>query len=48
MFEGDGHGFRKAETIKAATESQIYFLGRILGFEPADQVPPIPIENLDR
>jgi dipeptidyl aminopeptidase/acylaminoacyl peptidase len=48
MFEGEGHGFRKAETIKAATEAQIYFLGRILGFEPADQVPPIPIENLDR
>jgi dipeptidyl aminopeptidase/acylaminoacyl peptidase len=48
MFEGEGHGFRKAETIKAATEAQIYFLGRILGFQPADQVPPIPIENLDR
>jgi dipeptidyl aminopeptidase/acylaminoacyl peptidase len=46
MFEGEGHGFRKAETIKAATEAQIYFLGRILGFEPADQVSPIPIENL--
>jgi dipeptidyl aminopeptidase/acylaminoacyl peptidase len=48
MFEGEGHGFRKAETIKAAIEAQIYFLGRILDFEPADQVPPILIENLDR
>jgi dipeptidyl aminopeptidase/acylaminoacyl peptidase len=48
MFEGEGHGFRRAETIKAATEAQIYFLSRILGFEPADQVSPIPIENLDR
>jgi dipeptidyl aminopeptidase/acylaminoacyl peptidase len=48
MFQGEGHGFRRAETIKAATEAQIYFLGRIFGFEPADQVPPIPIENLDR
>jgi dipeptidyl aminopeptidase/acylaminoacyl peptidase len=48
MFEGEGHGFRRAETIKAATEAQIYFLGRILGFEPADPVSPIPIENLDR
>jgi hypothetical protein len=46
MFEGEGHGFRRAETIKAATEAQIYFLGRIFGFEPAD--PTIPIENLDR
>jgi dipeptidyl aminopeptidase/acylaminoacyl peptidase len=47
MFEGEGHGFRRAETIKAATEAQIYFLGRIFSFQPADQVPPIPIENLD-
>jgi dipeptidyl aminopeptidase/acylaminoacyl peptidase len=47
MFEGEGHGFRRAETIKAATEAQIYFLGRILGFEPADRVPPIAIDNLD-
>ena len=47
MFEGEGHGFRKAETLKAAIQAQIYFLGRILGFEPADRVPPIPINNLD-
>jgi dipeptidyl aminopeptidase/acylaminoacyl peptidase len=46
MFEGEGHGFRSAETIKAATEAQIYFFGRILGFEPADRVPPIAIDNL--
>jgi dipeptidyl aminopeptidase/acylaminoacyl peptidase len=46
MFEGEGHGFRRAETIKAAIEAQIYFLGRIFGFEPADQVPPISIDNL--
>jgi len=46
MFEGEGHGFRRAETIKAATEAQIYFLGQIFGFAPADRVPPIPIDNL--
>jgi len=46
MFEGEGHGFRRAETIKAATEAQIYFLGQIFGFAPADLVPPIPIDNL--
>ncbi len=48
MFEGEGHGFRSADTIKAATEAQIYFFGRILGFEPADRVSPIPIDNLPR
>ena len=48
MFEGEGHGFRRAETIKAATEAQLYFLGRILGFEPADRLASIPIDNLAR
>jgi dipeptidyl aminopeptidase/acylaminoacyl peptidase len=48
MFEGEGHGFRRAETIKAAAEAQIYFFGRIFGFEPADRVPPIAIDNLAR
>jgi dipeptidyl aminopeptidase/acylaminoacyl peptidase len=48
MFEGEGHGFRRAETIKAATEAQIYFLGQIFSFQPADPVPDIPIENLNR
>jgi dipeptidyl aminopeptidase/acylaminoacyl peptidase len=48
MFEGEGHGFRRAETIKVAAEAQIYFFGRIFGFEPADQVSPIPIDNLPR
>ena len=47
MFEGEGHGFRTGEVIKAATEAQIYFLSRIFGFEPADRVPPIAIDNLD-
>jgi dipeptidyl aminopeptidase/acylaminoacyl peptidase len=47
MFDGEGHGFRRAETIKAATEAQIYFLGRIFGFVPADRVSPISIDNLD-
>ena len=47
MFAGEGHGFRRADTIKAATEAQLYFLGRIFGFNPADDVPPIKIDNLD-
>ena len=34
-FEGEQHGFRKAETIKAAAEAELRFYGRVLGFEPA-------------
>ncbi|HSU35220.1 MAG TPA: prolyl oligopeptidase family serine peptidase [Propionibacteriaceae bacterium] len=45
MFAGEGHGFRSAATIKAATEAQIDFLSRIYGFTPADRVPPIEIDN---
>jgi len=47
LVDADGRAAgSRPETIKAATEAQIYFLGRIFGFEPADPVPPIPIENL--
>jgi dipeptidyl aminopeptidase/acylaminoacyl peptidase len=47
MFPGEGHGFRRADSIRTAAEAQIYFLGRILGHQPADEVPPIMIDNLD-
>ena len=46
MYPGEGHGFRRAETIISATEAQLYFLGRVFGYTPADDVPPIPIDNL--
>jgi dipeptidyl aminopeptidase/acylaminoacyl peptidase len=48
MFEGEGHGFRRGETIKASIEAQIYFLSRIFDFEPADPVSSIPIDNMAR
>jgi dipeptidyl aminopeptidase/acylaminoacyl peptidase len=46
MYDGEGHGFRRAETIISATNAQVYFLGRVFGHTPADDVPPIPIDNL--
>jgi dipeptidyl aminopeptidase/acylaminoacyl peptidase len=46
MYAGEGHGFRRAETIVSATEAQVYFLSRVFGYTPADEVPPIPIDNL--
>ena len=45
-FEGESHGFRKAENRIAAREAELYFYGRVLGFEPADALAPIPIDNL--
>lgn len=46
LYAGEGHGFRRADTITAATQAQLYFLGRVLGLTPADELPPIPIDNL--
>ena len=34
LFEGEGHGFRRAETIIRALETELTFLGRAFGFEP--------------
>lgn len=45
-FEGEQHGFRRAENIKRALDGEIYFYSRIFGFELADAVEPVPIENL--
>ena len=46
IFPGEGHGFRGSENIKASIEAQLYFLGRVFGFTPADELPKIPIDNL--
>ena len=45
-FEGEQHGFRKAETIRRALEAELYFYSKVFRFELADPVSPIKIENL--
>jgi dipeptidyl aminopeptidase/acylaminoacyl peptidase len=45
-FEGEQHGFRRAENIKRALDGEIYFYSRVFGFELADKVEPVAIENL--
>ena len=44
-FEGEQHGFRKAETIVRVAEAELAFYGRVLGFVPAGDVGPVAIEN---
>jgi dipeptidyl aminopeptidase/acylaminoacyl peptidase len=46
VFDGEQHGFRKAGTIEHAAEAELSFYGQVLGFEPAGDVPVLPIENL--
>jgi dipeptidyl aminopeptidase/acylaminoacyl peptidase len=45
-FEGEQHGFRRAENIKRAIDAEHYFYSKIFGFELADPVEPVAIENL--
>lgn len=45
-FPGERHGFRQAANLKRAMEAELYFYGRVLGFEPADEIEPVAIENL--
>ncbi|HKB31205.1 MAG TPA: prolyl oligopeptidase family serine peptidase [Streptosporangiaceae bacterium] len=42
-FEGESHGFRRAETVVAALEAELSFYGQVLGFTP----PGIPVLKLE-
>jgi dipeptidyl aminopeptidase/acylaminoacyl peptidase len=45
-FEGEQHGFRQAANIKRALDGELYFYSQVFGFELADAVEPVPIENM--
>jgi len=45
-FEGEQHGFRRAETIKRALDSELYFYSRVFDFELPEPLEPIEIYNL--
>jgi dipeptidyl aminopeptidase/acylaminoacyl peptidase len=45
-FEGEQHGFRRAENLKRALEAELSFYSQIFGFELADPVEPVAIDNL--
>lgn len=45
-FEGEQHGFRKAENIKRVLEAELYFYSKVFGFTLAEPVEPIEIVNL--
>lgn len=43
LYEGEGHGFRRAETIVHALESELAFLGAVFGFDTPG-IPPIHLD----
>jgi dipeptidyl aminopeptidase/acylaminoacyl peptidase len=46
LFEGEQHGFRKAENIKQTLDGELYFYAKVFGFELAEPVASVAIENL--
>lgn len=44
-FEGEGHGFRRAENQIRSLEAELWFYGYVLGFTPADPVEPVRLEG---
>jgi dipeptidyl aminopeptidase/acylaminoacyl peptidase len=44
-FEGEQHGFRKAENIARALEAELYFYGQVFRFKISDAVEPVRIDN---
>lgn len=46
LFEGEGHGFRRAENVRRALEAEFSFYAQVFGFEPADRIEPVRIDNL--
>jgi dipeptidyl aminopeptidase/acylaminoacyl peptidase len=46
LYEGEGHGFRRAENIVGSLQAELSFYAQILGFEPAGDIPELEIVNL--
>ncbi|HXN91551.1 MAG TPA: prolyl oligopeptidase family serine peptidase [Candidatus Sulfotelmatobacter sp.] len=44
-FEGEQHGFRQDKNIRRAFEGELYFLSQVFGFQTADDIEPVVIEN---
>lgn len=45
LFAGEQHGFRLAKTIARTLEAELYFYGKVFGFEPADKIEAVTIVN---
>ena len=43
LYAGEGHGFRRAETLVDALEKELAFLGGVYGFD----TPGVPRLELD-
>ncbi|EOD11808.1 hypothetical protein EMIHUDRAFT_427966 [Emiliania huxleyi CCMP1516] len=46
MYQGEQHGFRKAENIEDALNSELFFFSRVFGIEPTPDAAPFDIDNM--
>ncbi|MEV6561471.1 prolyl oligopeptidase family serine peptidase [Nocardia sp. NPDC051756] len=48
VFEGEQHGFRRAENIRRALDAELSFYGQVFGFTlpAAEGIEPVVVENL--
>jgi dipeptidyl aminopeptidase/acylaminoacyl peptidase len=46
LFEGEQHGFRKAENIVRAAEAELSFFAQIFGIRLGDRIEPVEVHNL--
>jgi dipeptidyl aminopeptidase/acylaminoacyl peptidase len=46
-FEGEQHGFLKAENIARALEAELYFYAAVLGFALGETIEPVTIRNAE-
>ena len=42
-FEGEGHGFRRKETVQRTLEAELSFYAQVFGFEPADAIERVTL-----
>jgi dipeptidyl aminopeptidase/acylaminoacyl peptidase len=47
-YEGEDHGFRKAENIIRSIEAELSFLGQVFGCPPADDIEPVQLVTAGR
>ena len=45
-FAGEGHGFRREDSITRSIEATLSFLAQVFGFEAGTETAPVVIENL--
>jgi dipeptidyl aminopeptidase/acylaminoacyl peptidase len=47
-FEGEQHGFRRADNQVRALEAELAFYGQVFGFSPADELAPLHLRHAER